>query len=161
MKIRGRRLKVKGVDALNDKAASKIAGWMLGVQNKFAIIMDKGFSKLNSTKRKIAVVFFSLIGGGLSIYYICEAVMVVKKESPVNKIGSFEIPKNYNERETEARSNVFLDEETWNKVQAFKHYMDSLKSINSPEYYIIMDARPGLMDSIHALEQIYYSQKIK
>lgn len=161
MKVKSEKLKVKSKNTFNDKAASKIAGWMLGVQNKFAIIMNKGFSKLDKTKRKVAVVFFSLIGGGLSIYYIGEAVVGVKKESPVEKIGSFSIPKQLNPREEETYNDILLDEETWNKVQDFKHYMDSLKSVNSPQYYIIMDARPGLIDSIHALEQIYYSQKIK
>jgi hypothetical protein len=77
-------------------------------------------------------------------------------------IGSFQIPGQLNPREEEMHNEVFLDQETWNKVQVFKHYMDSLKSVNSPEYYIIIDTRPGLMDSIRALEEIYYqSQKIK
>jgi hypothetical protein len=146
---------------VNDKAASKIAGWMLGVQNKFAMVMNKGFSKLNSTKKKIAVLFFLLIGEGLSIYYICEAMIGVKKENPVERIGTFKIPKNYNQRETETKSDLLLDEDTWIKVEAFKHYMDSLKTNDPPMYEIILMERPGLMDSINTLEQIYYSQKIK
>lgn len=154
------RIKEKYQHLVTDKAATRVVRSMLLIQNKFANIMNKGFSKLNPSKRKIAVIFFSLIGAGLSIYYICEAIIGVKKENVVEKIGSFEIPKQFNPRE-ETHSEVFLDEETWNKVQSFKHYMDSLKSVNSPEYYIIMAARPGLMDSIHALEQIYYSQKMK
>lgn len=143
-----------------DKAAARITNCMLRVQNKFAIIMNKSFSKLSTTKRKIAVFFFCLIGGGLSIYYIWTAIIDSKKDY-VAQIEKFEIPKNYNQRETEAKTDVFVDEETWNKVQYFKHYMDSLKKNNSPDYYIIMDARPGLMDSINQLEQFYYSQKLK
>ena len=123
--------------------------------------MNKGFSKLSLTRRKIAVFFFCLIGGGLSIYYICEAVIGVQKKTPVEQIGKFEFPKNYHDRETEAASDLLVDEETWNKLQIFKQYMDSLKKFNNSEYQYILLTRPGLMDSINTLEQIYYSQKIK
>jgi hypothetical protein len=146
---------------LNDKAASKIAGWMLALQNKFANAMNKQYSKLSATKRKIAVFLFCLIGGGLSIYYISEAIIGVKSNHPLDKIGRFEIPKNYNDRDTEALMDLPVDEETWNKVQAFKHYMDSLQKYDRREYEYILLTRPGLMDSIKTLEQIYYSQKIK
>jgi hypothetical protein len=153
-------MKAKGRNPINDKAASKIAGRMLGVQNKFATIMNKGFSKLSTAKRKIVVICFTLIGGGLSIYYICEAMTGAGKEKVV-EMEKFEIPKHYKQQETEASPNVFVDEETWNKVQFFKHYMDSLKKKDDPEYYKIMKERPGLLDSIRTLEQIYYSQKLK
>jgi hypothetical protein len=155
-------MKVKNQHLVSDKAARRVVDWILVIQNKFASVMNKGFSKLSLTKRKIAVAFFSMIGGGLSIYYICEAVIGATKKSPAEKIGSFQIPGQLNPREEETHNEIFLDQETWNKVQVFKHYMDSLKSVNSPEYYIIIDTRPGLMDSIRALEEIYYqSQKIK
>lgn len=161
MRLRRERLKVKRESLIQDKAASKIAGWMLGVQNKFAVIMNKGFSKLSTTKRKIAVLFFALVGGGLSAYYICEAIIGARKETPLEGIGTFEMPKNFSQRETEAQGDVFVDEETWSKVQFFKQYMDSLKKKNDSHYYQIIKERPGLMDSINTLEHIYYSQKLK
>jgi hypothetical protein len=39
--------------------------------------------------------------------------------------------------------------------------MDSLKLNRTNEYDSILQARPGLMDSVQVLEQIYLSQKQK
>jgi hypothetical protein len=39
--------------------------------------------------------------------------------------------------------------------------MDSLKTKSTKQYDSIMLERPGLLDSIMMLEEIYYSQKIK
>ena len=39
--------------------------------------------------------------------------------------------------------------------------MDSLKQNKNKQYDSILGARPGLMDSVQVLEEIYYSQKQK
>lgn len=155
MKISAKTFQGRKWNKLNDKAVTKLAACMLGIQNKFALLMNKSFSILSPAKRKVATICFAVIGGGLSIYFICDAITINKKKDFLENIGSFSVPQYYNRAEEKQRRD-FLDEKTWKKIQAFKIYMDSLKLINDPEYQKILKERPGLMDSIYALEQIYY-----
>ena len=57
---------------------------------------------------------------------------------------------------------IKVAERDYQSIASFKHYMDSLnKSLNGKyQYDSILQARPGLMDSVQVLEQLYLSQKI-
>ena len=156
-----KKMKGKNQNPVNDKTASKIAGWMLGVQTKFAIIMNKTFQHTTISKMKIILVLFCIISGGLSVYYFYDAIVSNKKKNDPVTIEGFVVPRSSIDREVEAMPNVYVDEDTWSKVQSFKLYMDSIKTVAPKEYNKIMYERPGLMDSIKQLEELYYSQKIK
>ena len=71
------------------------------------------------------------------------------------------VPKHFDKTGDEVIPEAYVDEETFYKMQGFKKYMDSLKQNKSKQYDSIMQARPGLMDSVQVLEEIYYSQKQK
>lgn len=47
----------------------------------------------------------------------------------------------------------------YKRLQEFRSYMDSLRVYSKQVYDSIMHARPGLMDSVFFLEQIYSEQK--
>ena len=73
-----------------------------------------------------------------------------------------DIPKHFNKTGDETViPEATVDEQTYLQIQDFRKYMDSLKLNRANEYDSILQARPGLIDSVQALEQIYYSQKQK
>lgn len=73
-----------------------------------------------------------------------------------------DVPKHFNKTgDEELAPEAYVDEETWLQIKQFRNYMDSLKQKARNEYDSILQARPGLMDSVQMLEQIYLSQKQK
>ncbi len=55
-----------------------------------------------------------------------------------------------------AQRNRSIDSQTLSSISQFRYYLDSLKKFQSLEYDSILQARPGLMDSMQMLEQFYY-----
>jgi hypothetical protein len=158
--------KVKELNAAkssgSDKVAGKIAGFIVKAQTKFADVMNRNFSGISTKRMKIFLFLFCLVSGGLSIYYIVNAVFNHDKKNNSFKIDHVDVPKHYDKTGDELiHSQIFIDEETMQNIQVFKQYMDSLKTKGAKQYDSIMLERPGLMDSITMLEEIYYSQKIK
>ena len=147
---------------LQDKVAGKIAGFMVKVQTKFADVMNRNFSGISRRRMKIFLFLFCLGSGGLSIYYIVNAVFNNDKRQMPFKIDHVDVPRHYDKTGDElTQPQVFVDEETMQNIKAFKKYMDSLKTTARKQYDSIVLIRPGLMDSITMLEEVYYSQKIK
>ena len=73
-----------------------------------------------------------------------------------------DIPKHFDKTGDETvMPDATVDEQTYLQIQDFRKYMDSLKLNRTNEYDSILQARPGLMDSVQVLEQIYLSQKQK
>ena len=110
---------------------------------------------------KVFLILFCLINGGLSLYFVGKGLFKKNKDIIIN-LDKLHTPKYYDKAGDEMiPSGTYIDEETWSKVLVFRNYMDSLKANASKNYDSILKARPGLMDSIRAIEGIYYSQKIK
>lgn len=146
----------------SDKVAEKIAWTFIGVQMRFAYKMNNAFKTMNVKRLKIALVFFCLAAGGVSLYLIVNALTTQPKANGAFKIEQANIPKHFDiagEETSEIES--YLDEHTYGQIQVFKGYMDSLKNAKSPVFDSIILARPYLMDSIQALEQLYNSQTQK
>ena len=131
-----------------DKVAGKIATFFMKVQTKFSNFMNKKVSHLSLTKMKILLTLFCLSWGGLSIYFIVNAVFDSKQISI--KIDRINIPIPI-ERPDDRLSEDHVDEETFLQIQDYKKYMDSTHQ----------PIRPGLLDSMNVLEQIYLSQQKK
>jgi hypothetical protein len=131
----------------SDKLAQRIASFILRIQEVFARGMEKIFSRLAAGRIKILVLIFSVLTGGLSLYFIVDGLWMPQKNITI-KPDAIYVPL-----QPEAE-----DDFTWNSIENFKNYMDSL-SVHAPRMYNnIIQKRPGLMDSITTLEQIYYSQ---
>ena len=146
----------------SDKVAGKIAGFIVKVQTKFADVMNRNFSGISTKRMKIFLFLFCLVSGGLSIYYIVNTVFSHDKKNNSFKIDQVNVPMHYDKTGDElTHPQIFVDDETMKNIESFKQYMDSLKTKSTKQYDSIMLERPGLMDSIKMLEEIYYSQKIK
>lgn len=113
-------------------------------------------------KLKVILVVFCLGCGGYSIYLMVNAIVSPDKKQPSFKVDQVDVPKHFDETGDEIiQPESYVDEGTYQQIQGFKEYLDSLKTNKSKLYDSIMVARPGLMDSILALEEIYNSQKLK
>lgn len=161
-----RKIKAKEQDAarssVSDKVAGKIAGAGIRVQAKFAESMNKLFSNISMKKLKMLLLVFCLGCGGYSIYLIANAIFSADKKQPSFKVDQVDVPKHFDRTGDEIiPPESYVDEETYRQLQGFKRYMDSLKTNKSKLYDSILIARPGLMDSVLVLEQIYNSQKLK
>jgi hypothetical protein len=164
MRLFKRKVKEQNItkSAASDKVAGKIAGFIVKVQTKFADVMNRNFSGISTRRMKIILFLFCLVSGGLSIYYIVNAVFTHDKKNNSFKIDQVDVPKHYDKTGDElTHPQIFVDEETMKNIESFKQYMDSLKTESTKQYDSVMLERPGLMDSIKMLEEIYYLQKIK
>jgi hypothetical protein len=149
-------------NAVSDKVAGKIARVGIIVQSKFADGMNKMFTGMNVKRLKLSLIIFCIGCGGYSIYLFADAIVSPASNQNTIKIEQAVVPKHFDKTGDEiiAAENC-VDEETFNQIQQFKQYLDSLKQNKSYLYDSILTARPLLMDTVLMLEQIYYSQKQK
>lgn len=141
-------MKKQNENLWKDKAANKISSTLLKVQTKTSNAMNKRISGISGKRMKIILIVFCLFWGGLSFYFIAHAIFGSKQ--PVIKVDQVRIPQHINksgDEETEGR----VDGDTYQKIQAYKKYMDSTQQ----------EIRSGLLDSMNVLEQIYLSQQKK
>jgi hypothetical protein len=148
----------KGV---SDKAAGKIASGMLRLQATFANKMHRLFRNTSAKRLKILLTIFCIALGGYSIYTIYDSLNTGKPKSNF-KIEQIQTSRHIIDAESDYKTEKStVSDKTYWQITRFKHYMDSLKQTNGKQYDSILHARPGLMDSVRVLEEIYLSEKIK
>jgi len=130
-----KRKKIAKENPLQDKVAGKIAAGILKMQGNLADRMNK------MRHLKILLIGFCFLSGSLSIYFFVAAI--VAKPSGSIRIDRVRMPEHLK------RSGDEMPEDIYRDIQEYKKYMDS---IGEP-------IRPGLMDSIKVLEELYLSQK--
>ena len=119
--------------------------------------MNTDFKRL-----KLILIGFCFCAGGYSLYLIINSVISHDKKQKAFEVQQVDVPKHLNKSGDECVVvEPMVDEVTWQQIKDFRHYMDSLKQNKKVEYDSILQARPGLMDSVQMLEQIYLSQKQK
>lgn len=146
---------------VKEKAAKGIAQFLLRTQSKFADVMSNQTKHIPSKKMKIILIAFCLLGGGVSLYLTLEAVLKPDREQPAFKIDPVSVPKHYDRSgDEELRSDQYGDKETYQQIESFEQYMDSLQGTATgiKTRDSILQARPGLMDSIRMLKEIYNYQ---
>ena len=143
---------------VKEKAAKGIASFLLKTQSKFADIMNNKTKNIPSKRMKVILVVFCLLGGGFSLYLIGEAVLKPDREQPAIKIDAVSVSKHYDRSgDEQLRSDQYIDNETYQQIEAFEEYMDSLQrtATGIKTRDSILQTRPGLMDSITMLKEIY------
>ena len=148
--------------SMSDKVAGKIAGVGIKAQQLFTEKMNKLFMKTDFKRLKLILIFFCVSAGGYSIYLIANSVFSPERKQKSFEIQQMDIPKHFNKTGDETvMPEATIDEQTYLQIQDFRKYMDSLKLNRTNEYDSILQARPGLIDSVQMLEKIYLSQKQK
>ncbi len=147
---------------VSDKVAGTIAGLGIKVQQLFAEKMNRVFMNTDFKRLKIILIIFCICAGGYSIYLIANSVISPDRKQNSFEVQQMDVPRHFDKTGEENLSpEAYVDEEIYQQVKEFRNYMDSLKQKRRNEYDSILQARPGLMDSVQMLEQIYLSQKQK
>lgn len=143
---------------VSEIAATKVATLISRLQNGFAKRLNKTFGDMNTKRLKTAVVLFAILFGGLSLYFIINAVM--RPSASALYVDKVNVPKHFDKSgDEEIVGTDYVDEETARNIIVFRKYMDSLKNFHRRQYDSIIAARPHLMDSVTILLSIYELQK--
>lgn len=140
-----------------DKAAGWIANTILRIQRKFAEVLEKKSISWKAKQQWIFLYLVCLVFGGLSVVAIIKAFN--KKASNIlSKPAAIKTPRMIPD---ENRSTVMITDNEIRKVHIFKHTLDSLSKTDYGKIKVknLLERRPGLMDSLEMVEQLYYSQK--
>jgi hypothetical protein len=124
---------------VTDKAARGIAGGILKLQNAFA-----SYSRRYSATwgKKQQLLFLAAVSVLFSVLSVVAIVSPFSKEEKVKKPVVIKLPATI-ATDVEPR----ITKEEFERIQQFKRSLDS----NT------IKGRPGLMDSIHMVEVLYYS----
>ena len=134
------RKKLKAGHQLQDNVAGKIAATLLGVQARVS-------NRMNRLKNlKWLLIFFCMLSGSLSIYFIAESIITVPKKKL--SIDPIRVPQHF-DQPTDTVIGPAIPVDIILQIKDYKRYMDS---IGEP-------IRPGLLDSIRVLEEIYSEQQ--
>lgn len=134
------RKKHKNDHPLQDKVAGKIAAALLGVQARVS-------NRMNRLKNlKWLLILFCMLSGSLSIYFIAESILAVPKKQL--KIDPIHVPQHF-VQPTDTVTGPAIPTDIILQLQGYKRYMDSIGET----------IRPGLLDSIRVLEEIYSEQQ--
>lgn len=134
-----RRKKHKEEHILQDKIAATIAGRLLQLQTRFS-------NRMNGLKNlKLFVILFCLLCGSLSIFFIAEAILATpKRQLSIDRIRILR----HIDQPGDTVTGKFIPAETFQQLQDYRHYMDSIGET----------IRPGLLDSMRVLEELYLEQ---
>ena len=149
------------VQPMKDKAAQGIARFLLSIQTRFSDFMNTITKHISTKTMKMLLVIFCLLGGGFSLYIIGEATLKSDNRQSPLKIDQVDVPKHYDKiGGEELMSDQYVDHETFQQIELFESYMDSLLLTEKGKkiHDSILVNRPGLMDSVKMLKEIYQSQ---
>ncbi len=84
-----------------------------------------------------------------------------KKKPTLVQVQNINYPKYFEESGEGSLSESIISKDQYARIHSFKNYMDSLASdaVGKAIYDSIVANRPGLLDSIKLLEEVYHSQQ--
>ena len=149
-------------NAAQERVANHIVSVCIRLQQKWADFMQHHTERLTRNGKLIILCLFCLTTGSLSLYLIASNVMNRRASSfdmAHLKISPF-VGKSGDEN---TKAVVVISKPEYEKIQRFRMYMDSLarSPFGKKRYNNILGLRPGLMDSILLIENIYQSQSKK
>ena len=133
----------------------KLSARLKNCPHSIADKMQENAKHFSVRKKKIILIVFCSLFGAASLYLIIATM--TKKFPPgdfsINRISiPYHIGKNFQQ------PYGTIDTGTYNRVEHFKFYLNSLKTFNSLRFDAIINLRPHLIDSIIAFEKIYQLQ---
>ena len=139
-----------------DKVAKGIAEFILKMNSGFARYMKKLTAKLSSSTMKVFLIVFLAFGTTLSFYFVI-ASFITDEHLKTFRIDRISIPRNVEKDGDEsAQQPTAITMKEYDEMKGFTHYMDSLKGSRKSDSILLN--RPGLMDSVKMLQQIYEQQ---
>jgi hypothetical protein len=136
-------------------AIKKLKTKIAAVQRFLALRLSAYETTISLKQKQLLLVLFCFLFGLASIYIIVttftRGFSGSGLPSTLNSIP-YHIGKSFHQPGT------VIDEITYNRVEHFKQFLDSLKQNNTDKFFEIMNTRPHLYDSILAFENIYQLQ---
>ncbi len=147
------------VGEVKQKAACRIALWILKLQTAFAKFMDKKINPLSAKRKKVLLYTFCLLCSSYFLW-LALAPLMEKRKKDVIKIEKIQFPKpqpKYNDD----LNNALISPQEYQRIHSFKLYLDSLASDKEGRavFDSITSEHPGLMDSLKLIEEYYQLQK--
>lgn len=140
-----------------DRIANIIVITCIYLQQRWAVFMQHYSERLSTRWKAIILSIFCLCTGGFSF-------LLIERSLTNNNIVSFNVTqfKSAHPLKMEDELNkppAIITKEEFKKIEHFRNYMDSLAGSASGKqlYDSILIGRPGLIDSIILLENIYQS----
>ncbi len=149
-------------NAAQEKVANRIVSVCIRFQKKWAELMQHYTEQLPRNGKLIMFFLFCIIGGSLSLYLIASSIM--RQSASSFTITHFKAtPFVAKSGDENTKASVIVTKAEYEKIQRFRLYMDSLPRSPSGKkvYDSILKHRPGLMDSVLFIENIYQSQNKK
>lgn len=142
--------------AWQNKAAARIYNVVHQLQARFASFMSKKLNHLPLQRKKTFFIIFFFLTGGLSTYYVIQGFFHSDIKVVISNADHIRFPI-----KIEEEIDYKISEKDYKSIISFRRYMDSLQQNENGkhQYDSILQARPGLMDSAQALEQLYLSQQ--
>lgn len=146
----------------SDSIGSRLGKGIVKLQTVFAVRLNAATARLSVRKLKMALLLFCLVSGGVSLYLATSGVLGKSTKKAAITIDQASVPKHFDKSGDEIKDvQNLIDDGLYGQIKAFRAYMDSLQMNNKVTYDSILLLRPGLLDSITVIEQIYLSQQIK
>ena len=154
-----KKQKAAEMQEMQDHLLRSIVHTCIRWQSKWAEWMQRKTEKFSGKGKLIMLLIFVLLTGGYSIYLIGKSFS--GNPTPSFSIISIKRPAHIQENGDEAEHiNAVISKSEYERIHWFRQYMDSLAG--SPSGKALHDSivahRPGLMDSIQIIENIYQSQ---
>lgn len=121
--------------------------------HKWAAYLNKKTAKWSARKLKTVLVLFGMLWVASSVFVIWCAIE--NKQNTVT-ITHVAVPRHVTQPAIPVDDTTVTHAVT--RIKHFKHWLDSLHQLGNPIYNRIVNARPGLLDSIAFIER-YYSFK--
>ncbi len=145
-----------------DKVAAGIVRPCLQIQSKWAAYMQRKTNHLSATTKKISLALFCLFSLGCSFYLIIQSFTGNAKKGL--GVAPIKMPVHSTQTgEENTRTYQLIAKEEAKKIRQFRQYMDNLSTTAAGirKKDSLLSFRPGLMDSVRVIENLYRLQHLK
>ena len=146
-------------NSIQDRLAIRIAQSAVKLQSLFSSFLESRTARLSSRSLKSAALIICASWVAVSTYFIVTAFTndIPQRSFVFSRIKTRSLASEQNRGPLYTDLNITGKE--YAALEIFRNYMDSLRRNLTPIYDSILSARPGLMDSVQLLEDIYNHQK--
>jgi hypothetical protein len=149
-------------DESNDRVLRQMVNACLRLQNCWAQWMERRTKHLSRRTLQLLLIAFIVLAGGYSIHLIGQSFSGNKVNAfsitPVKKPGHV-----LQTGDAAPQPDMIVSKPDFQGITRFRRYMDSLSQSHAGKatYDSILLSRPGLVDSIRFIEEIYQSKTKK
>ncbi|WP_207515935.1 hypothetical protein [Longitalea luteola] len=144
------------------RLTSGVSNYVTEKQTKIAGFLNRKTEKLSAGGKKAFLFAVCLLFGGMSLYLVVKPFWRPSAPDASIKPKAISVPEHANKTGDEnLYPRVLVTEADIKEVRDFKRYTDSLKNTANGRslYDSILRARPGLMDTVGMLEELYLLQQ--